>query len=313
MAEDITLIIMAAGIGSRYGGLKQVDPVGPNGEIVIDYSIFDALQAGFNKVMFIIRPELEEVFHAKIGQKVARRVEIEYVYQSLTDLPPEYTSPEGRQKPWGTGHAVLSCRKAVHTPFAAINADDFYGRSTFTAVADYLRWLRGLRPMQDGQENVIECCLAGYRLGNTLSEYGAVARGVCQVTGDGYLAGIRERTHIEREGKRARSRESDEEPSYLPLETTVSMNLWGFTPLIFQVLQEQFALFLDKNAGNLSKIEFYLPEAVNALIQQQRARAKVLPTNEKWFGVTYPDDRPAVQAAIRQLISQGIYPGSLWG
>jgi len=309
MAEDITLIIMAAGIGSRYGGLKQVDPVGPNGEIVIDYSIFDALQAGFNQVVFIIRPELEEVFHAKIGQKVARQVGIEYVYQSLTDLPPGYLPTEGRQKPWGTGHAVWSCRKAVHTPFAAINADDFYGRSTFTAVADYLR---GLSSLQHGQESVIECCLAGFHLGNTLSEYGAVARGVCQVSGDGYLAGIRERTHIQREGERARWHEGDEEPAYLPLETTVSMNLWGFTPLIFQALQEQFALFLDKNAGNLSKIEFYLPEAVNALIQQQRARAKVLPTNEKWFGVTYPDDRPAVQAAIRQLISQGVYPEDLW-
>jgi UTP-glucose-1-phosphate uridylyltransferase len=311
MAEDITLIIMAAGIGSRYGGLKQVDPVGPGGEIVIDYSIFDALQAGFNKVVFLIRPELEEVFHTKIGHKVARRVEIEYVYQSLTALPPGFEAPAGRQKPWGTGHAVLSCRKAVHTPFAAINADDFYGRSTFEVVAEYLR---GLRPIHvESQPGFIECCMAGFRLGNTLSEYGAVARGVCQVTGDGYLSGIQERTHIEREGSRARLREGDGEPSYLPIETTVSMNMWGFTPMIFPALQEQFALFLDKNAGNLSKIEFYLPEAVNALIQQQRARAKVLPTSEKWFGVTYPDDRPAVQAAIRQLISQGVYPGNLWG
>ncbi len=306
MAEDITLIIMAAGIGSRYGGLKQVDPVGPAGEIVIDYSIFDALQAGFNKVVFLIRPELEEVFHTKIGQKVARRVVIEYVYQELADLPPGFKAPAGRQKPWGTGHAVLSCRKAVHTPFAAINADDFYGRSTFKALADYLRQIRA------GQLGLIECCMAGYRLGNTLSEYGAVARGVCQVSGEGYLSGIRERTHIERECERAVSRENDGEPAYLPLDTSVSMNMWGFTPQIFEALQEQFALFLDKNAGNLSKLEFYLPEAVNALIQQKRARAKVLPTNEKWFGVTYPDDRPAVQAAIRQLIGQGIYPRNLW-
>jgi hypothetical protein len=310
MADNITLIIMAAGIGSRYGGLKQVDPVGPSGEIVIDYSIFDALEAGFNKVVFLIRPELEEVFHAKIGQKVARRVEIEYVYQSLTDLPPGFAVPDGRLKPWGTGHAVLSCRKAVHTPFAAINADDFYGRSTFKALADYLR---GLRPVHESPLGFIECCMAGYSLGNTLSEFGAVARGVCQVTGEGYLADIRERTHIARDGERARSRENDAEPFYMPLESTVSMNMWGFTPLLFQALQEQFVLFLQKNAGNLSKMEFYLPEAVNTLIQQQRARAKVLPTNEKWFGVTYPDDRPAVQAAIRQLISQGVYPEVLWG
>jgi hypothetical protein len=202
---------------------------------------------------------------------------------------------------------VLSCDKAVHTPFAAINADDFYGRSTFEAVADYLRQI------PEDQSGFIECCMAGYRLGNTLSDYGTVARGICQVSGEGYLTGIRERTRIEGEDGRAISRESDGEPAYLPLETTVSMNMWGFTPQIFPALQEQFSLFLDKNAGDLSKIEFYLPEAVNALIQRQQARAKVLPTNEKWFGVTYPDDRPAVQAAIRQLISQGVYPGSLWG
>ncbi len=247
MAEDITLIIMAAGIGSRYGGLKQVDPLGPAGEIVIDYSIFDALQAGFNKVVFLIRPELEEVFHAKIGQKVAGWVAIEYVYQELADLPPGFEAPEGRQKPWGTGHAVLSCRKAVHTPFAAINADDFYGRSTFKALADYLRQIHS------GQSEFIECCMPGYRLGNTLSEYGTVARGVCQVSGEGYLSGIRERTHIERAGERAISPESDAEPAYLPLDTIVSMNMWGFTPQIFQALQEQFTLFLEKNAGDLSK------------------------------------------------------------
>jgi NDP-sugar pyrophosphorylase family protein len=307
MAEDITLIIMAAGIGSRYGGLKQVDPVGPGGEIVIDYSIFDAVQAGFNKVVFLIRPELKEIFHAKIGQKVARRVEIEYVYQELTALPSGFAAPAGRLKPWGTGHAVLSCQKAVHTPFAAINADDFYGRGTFEAIADYLR------QVHEGQSGFIECCLAGYRLGNTLSDFGAVARGVCQVSRDGYLTGIRERTHIERAGERAVSRENDAQPLDLPFDTTVSMNMWGFTPLIFPALQEQFAMFLEKNMGDLTKTEFYLPEAVNGLIQQKRARAKVLPTNEKWFGVTYPDDRPAVQAAIRQLISQGVYPGNLWG
>ena len=306
MAEDITLIIMAAGIGSRYGGLKQVDPVGPGGEIVIDYSIFDALQTGFSKVVFLIRPELEEIFHAKIGQKVARRVEIEYVYQELTDLPPGFSAPAGRQKPWGTGHAVLSCRNAVHTPFAAINAYYFYGRNTFEALAGYLS-----RAPQ-GQPGVIDCCMAGYCLGNTLSEYGTVARGVCQVTGDGYLSGIQERTHIEREGERARS-QSEGELSYLPLETPVSMNMWGFTTVFFHALQEQFPLFLEKNAGNLSRAEFFLPDVVNALIQQQRARVKVLPTNEKWLGVTYPADRPAVQSAIRQLISQGVYPENLWG
>jgi len=307
MAEDITLLIMAAGIGSRYGGLKQVDPVGPNGEIVIDYSIFDALQAGFTKVDFLIRPELEEVFHAKISQKVSRRVEIEYVYQKLNDLPPGFEVPAGRQKPWGTGHAVLSCRNAVYTPFAAINADDFYGRSAFNVLAGYLR------QVSRSQTGILDCCMAGYRLGNTLSDYGAVARGVCQVTKDGYLADIHERTHIEREGERARLSESDGLISYLPLDTLVSMNMWGLTPAFFHALQEQFPLFLEKNAGNLTKAEFYLPDVANALIQQHRARVKVLPTNDKWFGVTYPEDRPAVQSAIRQLIGQGVYPENLWG
>ncbi|MGD0004810.1 MAG: nucleotidyltransferase [Anaerolineaceae bacterium] len=306
MVKDITLIIMAAGIGSRYGGLKQVDPVGPGGEIVIDYSIFDALRAGFSKVVFLIRPDLQEVFHAKIGQKVARRAEIEYVYQELTDLPPGFAAPAGRQKPWGTGHAVLSCRNAVHNPFAAINADDFYGRSTFEALAGYLRRAR------PGQPGLYECCMPGYRLGNTLSEYGSVARGVCQVTENGYLAGIQERTHIEREGERARFLEGDGKWVYLPFETPVSMNMWGFTPAFFLALQEQFPLFLEKNSENLSKAEFYLPDVVNTLIQQQRAQVKVLPTREKWFGVTYPEDRPFVQSAIRQLIGQGMYPERLW-
>ncbi len=306
MAADITLIIMAAGIGSRYGGLKQVDPVGPGGEIVIDYSIFDALRAGFSKVVFLIRPDLQEIFHDKIGQKIARRAEIEYVYQELADLPPGFAVPAGRQKPWGTGHAVLSCRKAVHSPFAAINADDFYGRSTFEALAGYLR------QVQPGQPGFYEGCMAGYRLGNTLSEYGSVARGVCQVGEEDYLSGVQERTRIEREGERARFLESSGEWIYLPLETPVSMNMWGFTPAFFLALQEQFPQFLEENAGNLGKAEFFLPVVVNTLIQQQRARVKVLPTADKWFGVTYPEDRPFVQAAIRQLISQGIYPERLW-
>jgi len=188
----------------------------------------------------------------------------------------------------------------------AINADDFYGRSTFEALAAYLR-----RP-RPGQPGFVDGCMAGFNLGNTLSEHGAVARGVCQVTGDGYLSGIQERIHIEREGERARFRDGGEEWSYLPLDTTVSMNMWGFSPIFFPALQEQFPLFLEKNAGNLSKAEFYLPDVVNDLLQQERAQVKVLPTNEKWFGVTYPEDRPAVQSAIRQLISQGTYPENLW-
>ncbi len=304
----ITLIVMAAGLGSRYGGLKQVDPVGPGGEIVIDYSIYDALRAGFNQVVFLIRPELEEIIRARIGEKVSRRVEVEYVYQRLDDLPPGFTVPAGRQKPWGTGHAVWSCRNAVHTPFAAINADDFYGRSTFEALAAWLRASAG----QPDRPGPYECCMAGYSLGNTLSEFGAVARGVCQVTPDGFLAGVRERTHIERDGQRARFLQDNGEWGYLPLDTPVSMNMWGFTSAFFQALGEQFPLFLEKNAENLLKAEFYLPMVVNALLEQQRAQVKVLPTAEKWVGVTYPEDRPFVQSAIRQLISQGVYPENLW-
>ncbi len=304
-----TLIIMAAGMGSRYGGLKQVDPIGPHGEIVIDYSIYDALQAGFSKIVFLIRHEIEDIFREKIGKTVEQRVETAYVFQELGDLPQGFNLPVERKKPWGTGHAVLCCRNAVTTPFAAINADDFYGKKAFRILADYLKGLdETLAPGAPYAYTMV-----GYILRNTLSEHGSVARGVCQTTPDGYLSSIQERTRIEARGAAIQFTENGSDWIHLPSDSTVSMNMWGFTPSLFGELETRFKVFLEKNASTMAKIEYYLPGVVNDLLLEGKTRVKVLPTDEKWFGVTNPDDRPLVQAAIRQLVQQGVYPADLWG
>ncbi len=307
MSQQPALIIMAAGIGSRYGGLKQVDPVGPNGEIIIDYSIYDALRAGFGKIVFLIRKEIEEIFHEKIGQEVDPRVETQYVLQDLCSLPPGFRVPEGRVKPWGTGHAVLCCKGAVSGPFAVINSDDFYGLGAFQTLAGYLRQACDL---SDGP---YDYSMVGYVLRNALSEHGSVARGVCTITPDGYLASVRERTRIEKFGEAVRYTENGIDWVEIPADSTVSMNTWGFTPSIFTELEARFPNFLERNAGNLVKAEFFLPDVVNELLAEGRARVKVLPTGEKWYGVTYPQDRAIVQQAIREKIRQGVYPERLWG
>ncbi len=299
------LIIMAAGIGSRYGGLKQVDPIGPSGEIIIDYSVFDALRAGFGKVVFLIRKEIEDIFREKIGQKVENRVETVYVYQELADLPPGFSVPPDRKKPWGTAHAVLSCRAVVDQPFAVINADDYYGAGAFQVLADYLR-------QAHDQPGLYDYCMVGYTLRNTLSEFGSVARGICEISPAGYLQAVHERTHIVKAGSDAKFTEDGEHYHDLSGDATVSMNMFGFTPSFFDELALRFPRFLEKNAGNLQKAEFFLPDVVNALLQENRAQVKVLPTGEKWFGVTNPEDRAYVQGALRQLVSQGVYPESLW-
>lgn len=304
--QQPALIIMAAGIGSRYGGLKQVDPFGPNGEIVIDYSMYDALRAGFGKIIFLIRKEIEDIFHEKVGRAVEQRVETQYVLQDLGDLPPGYRVPEGRVKPWGTGHAVLCCREAVDRPFAVINSDDFYGPGAFQALAGHLRQARD-------SDGLYDYSMVGYVLRNALSEHGSVARGVCTVTPDGCLESVHERTRIEKFGEAVRYTENGADWVDIPADSTVSMNTWGFTPSIFAELQARFPAFLERNAANLVKAEFFLPDVVNELIVEGRARVKVLPTEEKWFGVTYPQDRPVVQQAIRERIAQGIYPERLWG
>jgi hypothetical protein len=303
--SDPALIIMAAGIGSRYGGLKQVDPIGPNGEIVIDYALYDALHAGFGKIIFLIRRDIEEVFREKIGRKIERRADTAYVFQDLDNVPPGFVVPDERKKPWGTAHAVLCCKDVVNTPFAAINADDFYGRHAFETLCGYLSQSRD-------RDGLYDYSMVGYILGNTLSENGSVARGVCQVTPDGYLARVTERTRIEPRDGQVQYTENGTDWVSLPEDSTVSMNMWGFTPGFFAELEQRFPVFLAGNAGNILKAEFFLPTVVNQLLQEGKASVRVLPTSEKWFGVTYPQDRPTVQAAIRELVRQGVYPENLW-
>ncbi len=302
---SLTLLIMAAGIGSRYGGLKQIDPVGPNGEIVVDYSVYDALRAGFDKVVFVIRREIESAFRERIGRAVEGRVETAYVFQELDRLPPGYALPAGRTKPWGTGHAILCARDEVTTPFAAINADDFYGRTAFAALAGHLRNARDTGGLYD-------YAMVGYILENTLSEHGHVARGVCASGPDRCLIDIRERERIRRFPDGVKYGRAGGDWIELPAGSLVSMNFWGFTPGLFDELESRFPAFLRASAANILKAEFLIPEVVGSLVREGKARVRVLPTAEKWFGVTYPDDRPRVQKAIREIIARGVYPENLW-
>lgn len=301
---EIALIVMAAGIGSRYGGLKQVDPVGPAGEKIVDYSVYDAGRAGFGRVVFVIRREMEDEFRERIGRRIEERIETAYAYQELEPLPEGFTVPEGRGKPWGTAHAVLVCRDQVRTPFAVINADDFYGPSAFHAVCDYLKNVRE-------RDGVIEGCLVGYLLGNTLSEHGYVSRGVCEIASDGTLRAIREREKIRRFRDGVRHTEDGKNWIELPADSVVSMNLWGFTPALFGELETGFLSFLERR-GSDPKAEYFLPERIGQLTAGGRARVKVLRTEERWFGITYREDRPAVEQAVRALVERGVYPPSLW-
>jgi hypothetical protein len=301
---NLTLVIMAAGIGSRYGGLKQVDPIGPNGEIIIHYSVYDALRAGFSRVVFVIRHDIEEAFRETIGVEIERRADVAYVYQELTDLPPGLGLPPGRVKPWGTAHAVWCCKDVIKTPFAAINADDFYGAGAYRALAGYLSTAHDRKGLRDYS-------MVGYVLRNTLSEHGHVARGVCEVTADGYLRSIRELLHIESLPDGIQYRDEHDRWAPLAADSAVSMNFWGFTLSLFDELGERLPRFLAQNIENL-KSEFLLPNLVGDMVHEKQARVKVLPTDERWFGVTYQADRPRVQAAVRDLIAQGRYPENLW-
>jgi len=303
--SDPTLLVLAAGIGSRYGGLKQADPVGPNGELIIHYSAYDALRAGFGKIVFLIRRDIEEAFRERVGRDVERQADVAYAYQELSNLPPGFTIPAGRVKPWGTGHAVLCCRDAVTTNFAAINADDFYGAESYRVLAGYLK------RAQDTADTY-HYSMVGYVLSNTLSEHGHVARGVCQVGPDGRLQAIKERLHIEPFADGIKFQEED--GSWMPVsgDSTVSMNMWGFTPSLFDELAARFPRFLEQSAADPLKAEFLLPDIVGELVQEGHTHVKVLPTPERWFGVTYQADRPRVQAAVRDLIAQGKYPSRLW-
>lgn len=297
-----TLFVLAAGMGSRYGGLKQVDGLGPNGETIMDYSIFDAIRGGFGKLVFVIRKSFEQDFREKIVAKYENHIPVEVVFQDLNDLPAGFTCPEGRQKPWGTNHAVLMGKDVIKEPFAVINADDFYGRDSFAVLG---KWLSEM----DGKQN--QYCMVGYRVGNTLSESGSVARGVCETNAEGYLTGVVERTAIERIDGEIQFKDENGEKVVLEENTPVSMNMWGFTPDYFKYSEDYFAEFLKANISNL-KCEYFIPLMVNELITKGKATVKVLDTTSKWFGVTYAADRQGVVDKIQALVNAGEYPEKLF-
>ncbi len=300
-----TLIIMAAGMGSRFGGLKQITPVGPGGEKIMDYSVYDAVRAGFGKVVFVIKHAFEEEFKEKIGDAIAAHIPVEYVYQELDALPEGYTVPEGRVKPWGTGHAVLCCRDVVKEPFAVLNADDYYGRDCFAALVEFLS-----RPQTDGKRHF---AMGGYLLRNTLTENGSVSRGVCETDERGMLTGLTERTRIELvDGQPCFTEDEGETWTALDPDCYVSMNCWGFPAGTLDTFEKLFRAFLDQRGGEL-KSEFYLPFAVNALMDAGEADVQVLPTTDKWYGMTYAEDHALVRAALADLTEQGVYPETMWG
>lgn len=297
------LVIMAAGMGSRYGGLKQIDPLGPRGQIILDYSIYDAYRAGFRRVVFIIKPELEEAFEKAIGQKARRFMQVDYVYQTLSVLPSDLSVPEAREKPLGTGHAIYCIKNTVDAPFAVINADDFYGADAFAKMYAFLSHAT--------DDEKYRYCMVGYAVENTLTENGTVSRGVCTTDADGFLSDIVERTKIARDPDGS-IRFTDGGGGEIPLGTPVSMNLWGFTPSFLQELDTQLHdFFREKLPSDPMKAEFYLPSAVDNLILSGKATAKVLTTQSKWFGVTYQADKPNVQKALRAMTEAGEYPADL--
>ncbi len=296
-----TLIILAAGIGSRYGGLKQVDKIGPSGETIIDYSVFDAARAGFGKVVFVIRKDIEEEFKEVFENRFDNAIEVDYVFQELDNLPEGFTVPEERVKPWGTCHAVLMAINKVKEPFAVINADDFYGAEAFKTIAEFLT---------DTNITDSEFSMIGYHLNKTLSEYGYVSRGVCQTNSKGYLVDVVEREKIAIQNEKI-TYEKDDEFIELTGNETVSMNFWGFQPSYFKYVKDQFTKFLKDNI-NKPKSEFYIPYSVNKLIKENKIKLKVLESDAKWFGVTYKEDKPVVIQKIQELVGQGVYPEKLW-
>lgn len=304
--KNTTLVIMAAGIGSRFGGgIKQLEPMGPNGEIIMDYSIYDAKAAGFNKVVFILRKDIEEDFRAIIGQRIEKVIDVEYVFQSLEDLPEGFKAPAERKKPWGTGQAVLCCKGVVNEPFAVINADDYYGKEAFRKVHDYL--------VDDRKtDKIYDMCMAGFILKNTLSDNGAVTRGVCVVDNDDHLSQVVETGGIYMTPEGTISHEDNGSDMVITPEQHVSMNMWGFTPEFLNELEDGFKTFLEEIPEGEVKREYLLPTIVDKLIKSGKASVKVLETKDKWFGVTYKEDKASVVAAFKKLIADGIYPADLW-
>ena len=302
------LVVMAAGMGSRYGGLKQIDPVGSQGEAILDYSLYDAHQAGFETAVIIIKEAIREDFMSTVGRRLENcPLEIRYAYQEIHKIPAGFAIPEGRTKPWGTCHAVLCARDEIDgAPFAVINADDYYGKSAFKVIYDYLC------AAQDGE--FYDYCMVGYQLGNTVTDHGSVARGVCVVTGNGYLADVTERTKIEKySGGIHFTEDGGSSWTDVPAETTVSMNMWGYTPSFLQEIDARMAEFMANDVpANPQKAEFYLPKLVSILLQQKKATVKVLHSADKWFGVTYAADKPQVMAALQAMTAEGKYPDGLW-
>lgn len=298
--KKTTLVIMAAGIGSRFGGIKQLEPVGPSGEIILDYSVYDAIEAGVQKVVFIIRKDIEEDFKRIIGNRLEKHIEVEYVFQDIDNLPDGYKKPEGRTKPWGTGQAILSCFGVLNEPFIVINADDYYGKEGFKKIQEFL-------------QNPVPCdkqyhfCMAGFRLGNTLSENGTVTRGVCNVSEDGILLNIEETMDIAKKGTVATT-----PLKTISFEQPVSMNMWGFTPDLLDELKSRFIPFLDSIRGNEMKAEYLLPAIIDELIKEGKAQVSVLDTNDKWFGVTYKEDKDFVVKSFKELVDLGVYPEKLF-
>lgn len=301
------LVVMAAGMGSRYGGLKQIDPVGPNGEIIIDYSLFDAKKAGFDEVVFIIKKEIEKDFKETIGARIPNGMKASYVYQDLNDLPEGYSLPDGRNKPWGTAHAICATREVVHSPFVVINADDYYGSEAFRIIFDYLSRCE--------QSDIYKFAMVAYELENTLTENGYVSRGVCKTDANDTLLSVTEHTHIEKDNEWGAKFTEDGGKTWNHLDpySLVSMNLWGFSSDFIKEAWEGFPEFLDEALkNNPVKGEYYLPSVVTKLINSGKATVKVLHSEDKWYGVTYKEDKPTVQKALKKMHEIGTYPSSLW-
>lgn len=295
-----TLLILAAGMGSRYGGLKQLDTLGPSGETIMDYSIYDAIRAGFGKVVFVIRKSFEKEFRETFVNKLEGKIEVELVFQELDNIPDGITYPKERVKPWGTGHAILVAKDAIHEPFAVINADDFYGAEAYQVMADFLQ----------NEANDKTYAMCGYLLGKTLSDFGSVSRGVCKMSSDNFLIEVNERTSIARKNGKITYEENGQTHA-LSETDVVSMNFWGFDPSIFDHLEEKFTAFVKENASN-PKAEFYIPFVVDDLMKEGKVKSKVLTSDAQWFGVTYQEDRPVTVEKLNKLVEAGKYPEKLW-
>lgn len=299
-----TLLILAAGMGSRFGGMKQIEGIGPGGEPIIEYSLHDAIRAGFTKVVFVIRRSFEEAFREQFESKLAGRIQTEYVFQELDCCLDDFSIPEGREKPWGTGHAVLVAFDVVTNPFAVINADDYYGPEAYELMASHLKQLA------NSTATVRPSAMVGYTLRNTLSEHGTVSRGICERNDSQELVTVVERLDISKDGNTAYFTDADGNKTSLTADEIVSMNFWGFGPEIFELLQQEFSTFLTSCEG--LKQEFQLPTAIDLMIQRNQAAVKVLTTGERWFGLTYPQDKELARNAVAKLVEQGVYPSQLW-